>query len=268
MRVIVPADYFKAGQPDEMYAGQVEAFLHLGCTVSTFAFEGDRRFRPALEVGDVVLYRGWMLDADEYATFEEQVNADGGTLLTTTEAYLNTHHIPRWFSLIADLTPETVCFHDLSDVETGLHGLGWSKFFIKDFVKSLKTGSGSLIERPEQISGLMQEMEQFRGKIEGGICARQFEEFMPDSERRYFVFDGLATSADSALTPFIVQECANRISSRFYSVDVAERVDGVLRIIEIGDGQVSDLAGWDVSHFAELCSQSLSVMTKEKVVPE
>lgn len=258
MRVIVPADYFKASQPDEMYAEQVEAFLHIGCTVSTFAFEGDRRFRPATEVGEVVLYRGWMLDDAEYAAFEQQVNAAGGTLFTPTGAYLNTHHIPRWFPMIADLTPETVCFHDLSSVEIGLQELGWDRFFIKDFVKSLKTGSGSLIERPEQIGVLMRDMEQFRGKIEGGICARRFEEFRADSEQRFFVLDGRAASADGAPVPQIVQTCADRIPSRFFSVDVAERTDGTLRVVEIGDGQVSDLVGWDVPRFTELWSQTLT----------
>ncbi|WP_424949615.1 ATP-grasp domain-containing protein [Deinococcus sp.] len=267
MRVIVPADYFKASQFDEIYAEQVAAFLHLGYTASTFAFEGDRRFRPAIEAGDLVLYRGWMLGETEYAAFEEQVNTAGGRLLTSTEAYLNTHHLPRWFPLIADLTPETVCFRDLSSVETGLRGLGWDRFFIKDFVKSLKTGSGSLIEQPEQIGVLMQEMEQFRGKIEGGICARRFEEFRPDSEQRYFVIDGLAASSDGTTPPQIVQDCAGRISSRFFSVDVAARADGRLRVVEIGDGQVSDLVGWSVSRFAELWSQRLPGMTERGVAP-
>jgi len=239
MRVIVPADYFKASRPDEMYAEQLEAFLHLGCGVSTFSFEGDRQFRPAIEPGDLVLYRGWMLDETEYPAFEAAVKTAGGALLTSTESYLSTHHLPRWFPLLADLTPETVCFYDLSEVEAGLHRLGWDRFFIKDFVKSLKTGSGSL-------------MEQFRGKIEGGVCARRFEAFKPDSERRHFVLDGLATSPDGTPPPQIVQDCAARIESPFFSVDVAERTDGVLRVVEIGDGQVSDLVGWSVHHFAEL----------------
>ncbi|MGY2892956.1 ATP-grasp domain-containing protein [Deinococcus sp. UYEF24] len=267
MRVIVPADYFKASQPNEMYAEQAEAFLYLGYTVSTFAFGGDRRFRPSIETGDLVLYRGWMLDEAEYAAFEKEVNTARGTLLTSTETYLSTHHLPHWFPLLADLTPETVCFRDLSSVETELHGLGWDRFFIKDFVKSLKTGNGSLIEKPEQIGALMQDMEQFRGKIEGGICARRFEEFRPETERRYFVLDGLAASPDGKPPPQIVQDCAGRIASRFFSVDVAERADGALRVVEIGDGQVSDLVGWSIPRFMELWSQRFPVAAERRVIP-
>ncbi len=148
-------------------------------------------------------------------------------------------------------------------MEAGLRNLGWNRFFIKDFVKSLKTGSGSLIERPEQIDLLMQEMQQFRGKIEGGICARQFEEFKPETEQRYFVLDGLAASFDGAPPPQIAQDCAGRIPSRFFSVDVVERADGVLRVVEIGDGQVSDLVGWSVPRFAELWSGRFPVGAKE-----
>ena len=38
----------------------------------------------------------------------------------------------------------------------------------------------------------------------------------------------------------------------FFSVDVATRADGILRVVEIGDGQVSDLVGWESARFAEL----------------
>ena len=53
-------------------------------------------------------------------------------------------------------------------------------------------------------------------------------------------------------SPEIVQECAKRISSPFFSVDAVDRSDGVQRIVEIGDGQVSDLVGWTADRFVEL----------------
>jgi hypothetical protein len=42
---------------------------------------------------------------------------------------------------------------------------------------------------------------------------------------------------------------AEAIASPFFSVDVARRADGVDRIVEIGDGQVSDLVGRSVERF-------------------
>ena len=46
--------------------------------------------------------------------------------------------------------------------------------------------------------------------------------------------------------------CAEAIPGPFFSVDVAFRTDGVERIVEIGDGQVSDLVGWSVERFANI----------------
>ena len=66
---------------------------------------------------------------------------------------------------------------------------------------------------------------------------------------RYFVINGqsFANEGDYAPRtlrdrniPDIVNHCAKRIKSNFFSIDVVQRKDGVLRIVEIGDGQVSD----------------------------
>jgi hypothetical protein len=65
------------------------------------------------------------------------------------------------------------------------------------------------------------------------------------------VLDG-EVFAESGGIPPIVQECIRRLNSRFYSVDVIEREDGHLRIVEIGDGQVSDLVGWTPERFASI----------------
>ena len=119
-------------------------------------------------------------------------------------------------------------------------------------MKSLKTSFGSKIDDPKKIRTLIAEMEKFRGTIEGGLCVRRVEEFVPDSEIRYFVIDGVAYSPSGSEPPEIVLEVARRIDSRFFSVDVTERTDGTLRVVEIGDGQVSDLVGWSVDRLVEI----------------
>ena len=43
-------------------------------------------------------------------------------------------------------------------------------------------------------------------------------------------------------------------NNNFFSVDVIERQDGVKRIVEIGDGQVSDLVGWTMERFIQIWS--------------
>jgi hypothetical protein len=149
------------------------------------------------------------------------------------------------------LTPETRVFPPDCDLESELRGLSWPEFFIKDYVKSLKTAVGSRISKPEQVSAVVADMRRFRGTIEGGFCVRRVEDFAPDTEHRYFILDG-APHAQSGPVPPIVLECAKRLPSRFYSVDVVQRTDGRLRIVEVGDGQVSDLVGWTPSRFASI----------------
>jgi hypothetical protein len=97
-------------------------------------------------------------------------------------------------------------------------------------------------------------MEKFRGTIEGGVCVRRFEDFVPNSERRYLVIGNKPYAAQGPV-PDVVFECARRIKSHFFAVDAALNMSGIERIVEIGDGQVSDLVGWTPSCFAELWTE-------------
>lgn len=64
-------------------------------------------------------------------------------------------------------------------------------------------------------------MRRFRGVIEDGFCVRRTSSFLPDTEQRYFVFDGVPHSPAGDVPP-IVHECAKRHRARFYSVDVVQ----------------------------------------------
>jgi hypothetical protein len=59
-------------------------------------------------------------------------------------------------------------------------------------------------------------------------------------------------SVDHSSIPAAVSVAAQRVASPFFSVDVAERIDGTLRIIEIGDGQVSDRKHWPAARFVQM----------------
>ncbi len=53
-------------------------------------------------------------------------------------------------------------------------------------------------------------------------------------------------------TPEIVEKIASTIIVPFFSVDVIQREDGKYRVVEIGDGQVSDRKEWDISTFSAM----------------
>jgi hypothetical protein len=251
---VYSAHPMRANAVEPMFSDECIAIRNLGHSVSfcpDAVIQGSGKL-VNIPVGAKVIYRGWMQNENEYRNFCAAVVSASAVPFTSPEAYLSVHHLPNWYPLISEFTPETRVYAKDQISETELRSLGWERFFIKDYVKSIKTSVGSMITDPSQINLLLSEMKRIRGEIEGGICVRRYERLLPESERRYFVIDGIPHSPSVEATPEIVHQIVPRISSRFYSVDVIRREDGVLRIVEIGDGQVSDLVGWSASRFAEI----------------
>jgi hypothetical protein len=239
--------------PDEMFADQLAALTDAGFTATLCpeaVLAGGRPLR-GIPPGSTVVYRGWMVTAGQYSALARAVRAAGGVPLTTPTEYLAAHHLPNWYPLLAHLTPETRVFPEDADIEAELRALGWGAYFLKDYVKSLKTGRGSVVRDPARGPAVVAEMREYRGHIVGGVCVRRVEEFEPGSERRYFVLRGTAFApTDGEPIPELVWACAERIPNPFFSVDVARRADGAWRVVEVGDGQVSDLVGWTPAAFA------------------
>ncbi len=261
MMSLYPSSPLHPNQPDEQFATEVAAVRAAGFDTSLFSLEklqgGQFRAIPPIPNDADVLYRGWMLSASEYEALTAALAQAGAKPVIFTKEYLANHYLPNWYPHIKDLTPETRIYAADCDLEAKLRSLNWTEYFIKDYVKSLKTSVGSRIRKPGQVSALVAEMRQFRGVIEGGFCVRRVEAFLPETERRYFVINGVpfAVSGDA---PPIICECAKRLTSRFYSVDVVQRADGQLRIVEVGDGQVSDLIGWTPAQFANLLTNFIN----------
>jgi len=94
-------------------------------------------------------------------------------------------------------------------------------------------------------------IEKFRGKVEGGVCVREFEVLQPETEKRYFVFNKIAF-ARNGVVPTIVNEIAKKIDCPFFSVDMVLSIDDAPRLVELGDGQVSDRKKWAVDRFFDV----------------
>lgn len=257
MRILYPADTFSPKVADEVYADEFAAAQAVELPVSIFSFEdfqsGTFRPRPAIQSGETVLYRGWMLTPADYARLFEAIVASGGTPVTDVAAYTLCHHFPRWYPLLSEFTAETLTFSQDDDIVAALASHGWHGCFLKDYVKSLSTDGGSVVCDLSAIPSVITKMLKYRGQIEGGLCARRLEDYDTSTERRYFVWRGQAHSGTGEI-PQVVTEAASRVSSPFFSVDVARRSDGVLRVIELGDGQVSDRKHWDCHNFIRMFS--------------
>ena len=240
--------------PDEMFADQYAALTAAGFTASICPDRVLAGVKPLRGVppGSTVVYRGWMATADEYAALVQAIEQAGAVPLTIPREYLTAHHLPNWYPLLAEFTPETRVFPTNADLVAELRALDWGSYFVKDYVKSLKTGRGSVVRDPADAPAVVAELREDRGRIEGGICVRRVEGFVPESEQRYFVLRGVGYASSGDPLPEVVRACAERVPSPFFSVDVVRRRDGMLRVVEIGDGQVSDLVGWSAGAFASV----------------
>lgn len=189
IRLIYPCDPLDPRQPDESYAEEFSAARAARLLCSVFSIEdlGRGVFKPApgLGAGDRVLYRGWMLDPSGYGRLCDSIAREGAIPVTSPEDYLRCHYLPNWYEACRDLTPPTVFLARSADFASELAPLGWPAFFVKDYVKSLTTARGSVADTPSQVAEVVDLIEKFRGRIDGGVCVRRFEEFEPGTEERY-----------------------------------------------------------------------------------
>jgi hypothetical protein len=259
MRLLYPSDPLNPKVADSTYLDEYGAARSAGFETSLFSFEDFQRGvfkpRPALQAGDVVLYRGWMLSVSEFANLVTAMERLSALPFTSVADYKQCHYLPEWYPKMADVTSETLVLAEGTDFVAALSECDWPGYFVKDYVKSLSTAGGSLVSRSEEIAGVVAAMKKYRGVVEGGVCVRRKEEYELGSERRYFVFRRSPLASDEDV-PEIVKLCASRIDSPFFSVDIAKRRDGIFRLIELGDGQVSDRKEWSAEKFVQALSTS------------
>jgi len=255
MRLLYPSDPTSPKAVDETYAAEFEAACSAGFRTSIFSVEdfelGVFRPKPGLEDGETVLYRGWMLSVPRYDLLTQVIKDKGAKAFTSTGEYQLCHHLPMWHATVSEFTADTVVLARNADFVEALAALNWPGYFVKDYVKSLNTAGGSLVATPGEVAAVVSLLEKYRGVVEGGVCVRKREDFIAGSERRSFVFKGQPFAIQGEV-PFVVAECAKRIPSPFFSVDTAIRSDGVVRVVELGDGQVSDIKEWDAAAFVKV----------------
>jgi hypothetical protein len=255
MRILYPLNPLNEREADEPYQDEFLKMKELGIECSLFDFDSlSFEFYPSprIESGEVVLYRGWMLDKEKYKKLEQEVSQKGASMLTSSKDYMNAHHMINWYDILSDLTPMTV-FSERAEVEEVLKDNTWGKYFVKDQVKSNSNEKGSIANSKEEISEILDLIEMYRGSIEGQVSLRMVEDFVEESEERYFIFNKEVYS-NSEEYPEILNEINKRIGLPFYSVDLIKNTSGEVRLVEIGDGQVSDKKQWDLNNFVKIFS--------------
>jgi hypothetical protein len=251
---LFPADGIHTRDVDRLFAEQASCLASAGHGVSVLPDEVLREGAKlrGIPQGAAVVYRGWMLKPSEYSALTEAIRRAGAQPFIEPKSYELTHYLPSWYPLLAEYTPETVVVSDVGGVAVAMASLGWGEYFLKDYVKSLKVDGGSIVRTLADVERWAAAMLRYRDELEGGICIRRVESFLPETECRWFIRDGLPFAPQDRDVPAAVREAAERIDSLFFTVDIARTVGGEERIVELGDGQVSDLVGWSAERFSEI----------------
>ncbi|QDG49553.1 hypothetical protein FIV42_02005 [Persicimonas caeni] len=228
-----------------------------------------QRQEPAVEA----VYRGWMLSPAQYRRLYGALEARGYMLVNSPEQYRHCHYLPESYGVLEGVTPQTVWLegaeHSDADICDAASAFGDAAIIVKDYVKSQKHywDEACFVPSASDTERLLQVVRRFielqGGELEGGLVLRRYVEFetLPTVdegdapsvlEYRLFFFDGrlvsLAPYWDESDYPSALEvpvdrfgEVADRIDSRFFSMDVARTVDGEWLVVEVGDGQVSGL---------------------------
>lgn len=247
LHILYPSEPFNLKEVSETYAQEYE-IAHQQFSCSLIDLDGNPNGKLNVPDNCKVLYRGWMLTANQYEDLLRKVE----TPVTSLSAYLSTHHLPNWYDQCLELTPKTVFLENEEGVDEAVAQLDWAGYFVKDFVKSLTTSRGSFAKDAKEIKEVLHLIRQYRGFLEGGICLREQEAFEPGTEERVFVVKGKPYGREGVVLG--AWGPALKMPSDFYSMDIVKNTQGEWRLVELGDGQVSDYKNWDPHRFVELFS--------------
>jgi len=276
LTVLFCADPLTPGRVDPYFAAQATAVRRLGGTVALIDHDalvaGDATAavrRVPRDLGPV-WYRGWMIPSSRYEDLAASLADRATELIVTPDRYRAAHELPGWYDIFATTTPVSVWApRDPGDPPTGpevarlISPLGPGRGIVKDYVKSRKheweeacyipdlTDVGNVTE----VIARMVELQE--SSLYGGIVVRRFEDFQrgPDRrtiEARVWWLDGApvlvsAHPDNPADVPVpepdldVAAASVANVGCRWITTDMALRDDGVWRVVEVGDAQVSGL---------------------------
>lgn len=263
MLVAVPSDPLKPHRPTEHFAVEYDCARALGLDIGLVdhdalaAGDADAGIAALPTVQDVV-YRGWMLNAERYRAFESAVAARGGSLRASAEQYRTAHELPGWIAAVREFTAqaEMTVTDSFDDFDAVCAQLGSGPAVLRDYVRSAKHYWTEAVFIPDvsDRAAARSVAARFRDirddDFAGGFVLRRFETYVSTEARTWWIDGSCALVTAHPDTPDSVPEdyveppgLAGAIKAMelpFVTADLAQRDDGAWRLIEIGDGQVSD----------------------------
>ena len=221
--------------------------------------DGSARAVARVTATGAAIYRGWMLRSEQYAGLADALGRRGVILRTAPDEYQAGHEFPGWYPRMASVTPQSVWTvgDGREDFERARSELGTGPAVLRDYTKSMKhywheaafipdladaTAAWSVASRFRQLRG-----DDFVGRVRAAPIRRVHRGRGAHLVGRWRMPDGHGTPGHlrrrGARAILIWEPIAPLIAALrlpFVTVDLARRTDGVWRVIELGDGQVSD----------------------------
>jgi hypothetical protein len=264
--LLMPADPLRLRRADEHFAPEAAAARDAGHDVALIDHdalaEPDGAGRAVARVpdgGGAAVYRGWMLASGHYAALASALAAKGTDLRTSAEQYRQAHELPGWYPALAPVTPAAAWTAGDAEQEfrAACARLGPGPAVLRDYVKSMKHYWHEAAYIPDTADHpaawkVAARFRELRGdEFTGGFVLRRFEE-LTSAEARTWWAGGICRLVtahpdtpgdlppDIDLEPFtpLIRE----LGLPFVTADLALRADGTWRVVELGDGQVSDRA--------------------------
>lgn len=245
MHFIYPCLPYQPRTVDPMWAPEYDWARAQGLATGLVDMDNDRVWFPTPARPTRALYRGWMLTAAEYEQLARLL-----PLAVAPADYLASHLATGWYKAVAAHTFPSRFLTEpaVLDFAAG------RRYFVKGLVKSF--GEGSVLTNQQQLAGFWQRHELPAGTP---LFVRDFAALKPASERRFFVVRGQIFGSGGAMLPELLQAAIAALQLRlFYSFDVAETLAGQSVLVEVGDGQVSDLKEWTVAEFGRRVLRALA----------
>lgn len=212
--------------------------------------------KPDPDFTGQALVRGWMITPSNYAAWFLELAAQGIHLATTPLLYERAHQLPNWHGSIDPSIIAPAVWAKTRDA-LDLDALPAGSGMVKDYVKSLKHNlAATRIEDVHNAKSVQTTTDLFleeRGQdLVGGLVVRAWEDLEKGEWRAWFKKDKLVCLAPhpdndgaelDALDEDILENASKslaKLGTEFATVDFALSKSGQWRVIEIGDGQVSD----------------------------
>ncbi|MDX3097932.1 ATP-grasp domain-containing protein [Streptomyces sp. ME01-24h] len=284
------ADALRPSRVDAHFAAEAEAVRALGHDVALVDHD-------ALLAGDAAAatsrvpsgagpawYRGWMMSAQRYAALSAALSERRVLLGTSPDQYRRAHELPGWYGAFAAQTPRSTWLPlDPAGPPPGAPALaaataplGEGPAVVKDYVKSRKHEWDEACYVPEladteHLASVVARFAALQGDdLAGGIVVRAFESFVKAAgEARVWWTGGEAAlvtahpdTPDLRPAPDLdaVRPLVRALGCPFVTTDLALHEDGRWRVVEVGDGQVSDLPAGASS---KTLASALSVLAGE-----